>query len=74
MLAVAVLLFPCSHAPSASLTPRAVDVPPPGQFSCAEQQAWGMCDALNGTAFCSATCEWRKNRSCMDVECNVAGQ
>ncbi len=35
----------------------AVDVAPPGQFSCAEQQAWGMCDALNGTAFCYVSCE-----------------
>lgn len=59
------LLQPCSCGTLASSKPAglpslpccSVDVAPPGQFSCTEQQAWGMCDALNGTAFCAATCE-----------------
>ena len=33
-----------------------MDVAPPGLFSCQEQQAWGMCDALNATGFCAVTC------------------
>ena len=36
---------------------KCVDVAPPGLFSCMEQQAWGMCDALNATGFCAVTCK-----------------
>ncbi|PRW44355.1 G8 domain-containing [Chlorella sorokiniana] len=45
-----------SVVPEEGAEPACVDVAPPGQFSCTEQQAWGMCDTLNGTAFCAATC------------------
>ena len=36
--------------------PTCADVAPPGLLSCSEQQAWGMCVALNATAFCARTC------------------
>lgn len=39
-------MLPCS----------AVDVAPPGLFSCKEQKAWGACLALQGTGFCAVSC------------------
>lgn len=32
------------------------DIPPPGNFSCPEQRAWGMCGAMEGSGLCQATC------------------
>lgn len=45
-------LRPTPRPPSSA----AVDVAPPGLFSCAEQAAWGMCEALNATGFCAVEC------------------
>lgn len=34
----------------------AADVAPPGLFSCAELEAWGMCGSLNASGFCAVSC------------------